>query len=651
MLSCTCMQTTLNILETEISKSIFELYGLSGIVFKIEHPANESFGDYACNAALILSKQLKQSPVNIANELCYKLTASDLVKGEDPTVKSISVAMPGFINFQIHDKWLNKLLTDILTLSDSYGSSLIGEGLRVALEHSNVNPNKAAHVGHLRNACIGQFLEKIYEFLGYQVEVQYYANNVGVQVATSNMGLTLINDISPTSYKKFDHYAWDVYAAMESRISQSDELKATRFELLKKLEDPQSIEFQNQKKLADKILLEQLKTFSQLDIDYDVVIYESDILNLKMWEKAFDYLKANPNVYKADQGPSKDCWLVKMGDEALTDDTLPSEEAEDTVEKDKIIVRSNGIPTYTGKDIAYHMWKFGLLDLDFNYEKWDSGTQKKPLWMTSTDSSLKSDVSFSKVDFVFDVIGTEQTYAMEAVKRSLKFLGYEKQATQMKHINYGFVYISRATAEKLGMDTTDGKKFYEMSGRKGWGVKIDDFIEIVDTQLKEKYGDFEYSRDVRNGAIKVQMLKTNTFQDLVFDLDEALDTKGYSGPYMQYAYVRTRSVGAKAGETTLTERAFTHTSYTPISEEYALAKWLCRFPEVISKAALEFAPNLLSDYLFELAKRYNTFYNNINILKTVDSDAKQYRLNLNESVGIVLKNGLKLMGITAPERM
>jgi len=645
MILCSCMESTLIILEKQISQAVLELYTLEGVEFKIEHPANESFGDYACNVALVLSKQLKQSPINIANDLCYKLNESALLKGDIPVVSVINVASPGFINIKIHEKWLNKLLAEVLEIKDAYGSSDIGSGLRIALEHSNVNPNKAAHVGHLRNACIGQYLEKIYEFLGYQVDVQYYANNVGVQVATSNMGLRLIKDITPASYKKFDHYAWDVYSAMESQISQSEELQAARLDLLKKLEDPQSEEFKIQKRLADQILLEQLHTFSNLDIDYDVVIYESDILNLKMWEKAFDYLKANPNVYKAESGPSAGCWLVKM------DDETKNEAQEDSVEKDKIIVRSNGIPTYTGKDIAYHMWKFGLLDLDFNYEKWDSKTQQKPLWVTSNDNSINSDVSFSKVDYVFDVIGTEQTYAMEAVKRSLRFLGYEKQANQMKHVNYGFVYISRTTAEKLGMDISDGKKFYEMSGRKGWGVKIDDFIDFVDKELHEKHGDFEFSKDVRNGAIKVQMLKTNTFQDLIFDLDEALDTKGYSGPYMQYAYVRTRSVGAKAGNIDYSGNVFSQTSYAPNEEESALARWLCRFPEIVIKSALEFAPNLLSDYLFELSKRYNTFYNNVNIIKTADTDTRLYRLNLNEAVGIVLKNGLKLMGIKAPDRM
>ncbi|NMB69794.1 arginine--tRNA ligase [candidate division WWE3 bacterium] len=410
------MISTSNLIQNEITHIVESLYGLNDMEFKIEHPANESFGDYACNVALVLSKQLKQSPMEIAKAVSYRISESPLVKEHPVLISSVSIVAPGFINMKISDIWLRNLLTEVLERKNTYGSCDLGKGFRIALEHSNVNPNKAAHVGHLRNACVGQFLERVYEFLGYDVEVQYYANNVGVQVATSNMGLTRIRDISPAPYKKFDHYAWDVYAAMESQINQSEELKESRQQLLKKLEDPTSPEFKTQKELADKILLEQLKTFSSLNIDYDVVIYESDILNLKMWEKAFAYLKSNPNVYKATEGASEGCWLVKMGDEQVSASEEQGRQG-DQIEKDKIIVRSNGIPTYTGKDIAYHMWKFGLLDLDFNYKPWDTGTQTKTLWRTTSDAADRSDISFSNVNFVFDVIGMEQTYAMEAVKK------------------------------------------------------------------------------------------------------------------------------------------------------------------------------------------------------------------------------------------
>lgn len=654
------MESTIKSIKNAIDAALNDLYKLENIVYKIEHPANETHGDYATNIALILSKQLKQSPMNIANDISYKLRDALMVNSHESDFDEIAAVNPGFINIKISDKWLKSLLNEVLGNASLYGSSEIGTGSKIALEHSNVNPNKAAHVGHLRNACLGQFVERVYECLGYSVDVQYYANNVGVQVATSHMGMKRFQDVSPLAYKKFDNYAWDLYSRMESLINEDEALQQERLDLMKKLEDPRSEEFKIQQDLANKILVEQLKTFSNLGIDYDVVIYESDIVNLKMWEKAFEALRANTNVYKASKGPSEGCWLVKMGD---NEDSVVSQEKSDEdqkdLEKDKIIVRSNGVPTYTGKDIAYHMWKYGLLDMDFGYQKWNLGTQTKTLWKTtsvlgadeSIDTSGKdNNVSFSKVDHVFDVIGVEQTYAMEAVKKALAYLGFEKQAANMRHINYGFVYISKSTAEKLGMDTSDGKKFYGMSGRKGWGIKIDDLIDMIDTQLKNNFGDFEYLKAVRNGAIKIQMLKQNTYQDLIFDIDDALDTKGYSGPYMQYAYVRTRSIEAKSGITT-DFKMDEDISHKPSESEYALLRWLYRFPEIIELSATEFAPNLLSDYLFELSRRYNVFYNSEGILNEPDASVKSFRLGLNKAVGIVLKRGLFLLGIEAPEKM
>ncbi len=635
-------------LKSQLDTIVSKLYDLHDVDFKIEHPANENFGDYATNVALILSKPLNQSPRDIANAISYELQNDVTRLGSDSIISKISVAGPGFINMYISNDWLKNLPMSVLEAGDSYGSRDIGHGLHIALEHSNVNPNKAAHVGHLRNACIGQFLERTYEFLGYSVEVQYYANNIGVQAATSNMGISRLTNFNSDSYKKFDHYAWDVYAAMETKISEDPALQEERQELLKKLENSESPEFKFHKELADKILLAQLQTFSALDIAYDVVIYESDILNLKMWEKAFTLLQQNPNVYKADQGPSAGCWLLKMDE---NDAELTPQTADVAMEKDKIIVRSNGIPTYTGKDIAYHMWKFGLLGIDFNYEEWKSGTQSKPLWVTTSINKSNTSISFSNSSLVFDVIGGEQTYAMDAVKKSLKYLGYETQADNMKHINYGFVFVSKSTALHLGIKVEEDKKFYEMSGRKGWGVKIDDFIELVDKKLQEKYGEFEYSTDVRNAAIKLQMLKTNTFQDLIFDLDDAIDPKGYSGPYMQYVYVRTNSLTQKSQELLSDLMTISVAEYSPTESEMAVLRWLYRFPEVVEKSATDFAPNTLADYLFELSKRYNTFYNSENILKTQDLSAKKFRLLLNSSVGVVIKNGLNLLGINTPQKM
>jgi arginyl-tRNA synthetase len=300
------------------------------------------------------------------------------------------------------------------------------------------------------------------------------------------------------------------------------------------------------------------------------------------------------------------------------------------------------------------MWKYGLLNKDFGYEQLDYDTQAKPLWGTTsspekTPAINGKKVTFSNSDAVIDVIGGEQTYAMSVVKKSLEYLGYHEHASNMTHVNYGFVYLSPKTAQALGIDVSDGKDKYGMSGRKGWGVKIDDFINMLDAKLKAEYGDFGAIRDVRNGAIKFEMLKYNTFQDLVFDLEGALSLKGFSGPYIQYTHARANSVLEKA-------------LYSPSSiigevpdeikeVEIQLLRTIYLFGETVQRSAVEFAPNILCNYLFELSQVYNNFYNGVSILNAETPELKEFRLLITYCVKQVLRNGLHLLGIDAPNKM
>ena len=645
--------SVVDLIKKTVTEAVADIYKIVPPDVFVEHPDNEMFGDYSTNIALVLAKQLKQSPEEIAKKISYKLDDIGVIyKVGDASTKifsSVEIAPPGFINFRLSADWLQGVLDDIQTDTNHYGVEKKAVGERIALEHSNVNPNKAAHIGHLRNACIGQFIERIYEFLGHKVDVQYYANDVGVQVATSLMGMHLIKDIKETSYAKFDHFAWDVYAKTESLMSQDPNLAKERNELMVRLENPASTENKEIRALANKILTEQLKTFQKLDIDYDIVVHEADILTLDFWKTAFEALKKNDNVYFATEGISQGCWLVLVSDKISKRDS----EIDRQVEEDKIIVRSNGVPTYTGKDIAYHMWKFGLLGKDFFYEQMDAATQAIDLWVTTAASPHKpADITFSGVARVFDVIGGEQTYAMDVVKKTLKYLGYEKESQNMTHVNYGFVYLSPATAAKLGIATDDGKTRYGMSGRKGWGIKIDDFVDMVDEKLQVEHGAFPALKNVRNGAIKFEMLKYNTFQDLVFDLDAALNIKGFSGPYLQYTHARAHSVMEKAGYI-YDPNLYQYDAKSVIldARELSIMRWLQRYPEVVPEAADKFAPNLMCTYLFELAQRFNLFYNDLSILGADTPQQRNFRLLLTKCVADVMKSGLFLLGISAPERI
>lgn len=640
-------------LKKSLESSIKNLFNIESPDIFIEHPENGSWGDYSTNICFKLAPLLKESPIKIAEKLTYELNDKSMKFSFEGTnydlLESISFAAPGFINFKLSQAWLQHILYTINVEGATFGSTRVGAMNRIALEHSNVNPNKAAHIGHLRNACIGQFIERVYEFINYDVEVQYYVNDVGLQVATSLLGTKHVSSLNPENYEKYDHYAWDVYSKISKDLEVNANLKKELSNIMVAIEDQNSEIAKDQAALADRILLDQLHTFSKLDIDYDILIHERDILYLKFWEDVFEILKGNDRVYYAKEGKSAGCWLVKLSDVSKTT-------SNEDIEEDKIIVRANGVPTYTGKDIAYHMWKYGLLDKDFYYHKVDVPTQEKALYSTSSNSNpINVARSFKGVEYVFNVIDGRQSYAINTVRKSLEFLGYESAASKMTHINYGFVYLSALTASQLGIDTSDGKSRYGMSGRKGWGIKIDDFINIIDDALILNYGDFESKKDVRNGAIKFEMLKYNTYQDLVFDLENATSIKGYSGPYIQYTHARCFSLLEKS-DFDLDNNLFDYhldkfTSQNLHMSEKEILSYIYRFPEVVIRSADEFAPNLLCNYLFELSQRYNTFYNELPVLKETDDNVKYFRLLLTSSVKQVLHNGLFLLGIKAPNAM
>lgn len=641
-------------IKEKIALAVKKSYDIDLNVVHLEHPENRDHGDYSTNVAMHLAKLLKQSPITIANKISYEIQELDPVLDIDGesvhVISKVEVASPGFINIKLSNMWLQSVLFDITQRNVTYGSSNLGKNKRIALEHSNANPNKAVHIGHLRNACLGQFIERTFEFLGYQVEVQYYANDVGVQVATLTLGQEYVKDLDPTKYKKFDHYAWDVYSRMESAISNDPELLKARERLTIELDDPESAAFKSQRELADRILKTQLQTFSNLGIDYDVIIHESDILATKLWDKAFELLKVNPHVYFSNEGKSKGCWLMKVSKDT------PKEKSDDLdIEEDKILVRSNGVPTYTAKDIAYHMWKFGLMSIDFSYKITDYGTQSKTLYETTSRDEALTEVSFTGADVVLDVVGGEQTYAMDVVKKSLGFLGYKTNAEEMTHINYGFVYLSPETASALGIDISEGKDRYGMSGRKGWGIKIDDFIDMVDKKLVLEFGASASVSAVRNSVIKFEMLKYNTFIDMVFDLNSALNIKGFSGPYLLYTFARANSVLYKANyeydESLLLNDVSIYSNKGFAPEELAILRMLYRFPEVVCLSAQEFSPSTLCTYMFEVSKLFNNFYAKLPIKNADDVVTANFRLFLTSCVTVVLKNGMNLLGIDSVEKM
>lgn len=629
-----------DLIKDNLQRVFESLYGVKLQEVDVEHPQNPLWGDYSSNLALTNAKKLGKAPTVLARELADNLR--DLLS--TGIFEKIQAASPGFINFSLSKEFYLSQMFVVLKELDNFGKVDLGRGERVALEHSNVNPNKAAHIGHLRNAVIGQFLERVYEFIGYDVNVQYYSNDLGVQVSTSLLGVKKLGDkFDPKKYKKFDHYAWDVYAKTSQMVDADDSLKSELADLMSRLDARDPTVAKEQEEFSRRVLKDNISSFSSLDIDYDLIVFESCIKDTLMWEKTFEQLKKSENVYLSNTGVSKGCWLVKMGAEKSGRD----------IEEDKIVVRSSGIPTYTGKDIAYHMWKFGLLGVDFKYKKSVLSTQAKILYETVVGGDVVG--GFTDCNIVIDVIDVKQTYAIDAVRRSLLYLGYKKQSNNLIHVNYGHVYLSANTARALGYDVSEDVGQVAMSGRKGIGVKIDDFIDMVDKSLRDAHGDFPNGKDIRNSAIKFDILRYDTFQDIIFDIDAALNFKGFTGPYIQYTHARATSLLEKAGfvlDNNQLDYLQTKLAALEMGEStYSVMKAIYKFPEIVLESAKNYSPNTMCIYLYDLCQKFNSFYNDSPVLNAESSGLKEFRLLLTASVKQVIKNGLYLLGINAVDRM
>ncbi len=583
----------------------------------LEHPALNEHGDYASSIAMKIAARARTSPLEIARTVVAHIPQS-------PLVAKAEAVPPGFVNIWLSDHFLWEEVGRILQKKERYGAQERTQRERILVEHTQVNPNKQPHVGHLRNTCIGDALTRLYRFMGYSTKALYYQNDLGQQVASIVLAAQK-QFVGREAYPALAAWATVAYTDIEKRMEEDCALQEEKERIQLRIAARDTPEASHALAITNEILRDTLRILSSLEVAYDLVVRESDIVKHKLWEKTFELLKTNKAFYQATQGEKKGCWLVKM----------PAGE-------DKIIVRSNGIPTYVGNDIANHLWKFGILE-DFLYTPLPWNTQPSALYITSTHEGEKRS-DFSGADRVVNIIDHTQSYPQQSVVESLKALGFEREAAHYHHVNYGFVYLSARTARELGIALPEDARQVKISGRMGTVVSIIDFLTKMENVLKERYGAFSTIREVRNGAIKFEMLKYNTYQDVVFDLDAALDMKGFSGPYIQYAYTRAQSVLEKA-EPLRYEWTPKHES---LKEENELLRMMCRFPEVVRLALQEHGPHYLCTYLFELAQLFHGFYEKNRI---IGSPKERERLLISAAYTHIIKNGLTLLGIPAPSYM
>ncbi len=591
----------------------------------VEQTARPEFGDVTTNVAMRLSYRLRRPPREIAEALSRQLA-------EDPWVRRAEAAGPGYVNLDIAwDVWLQSQSEQLVPMFAPRSGKVI-------VEHSSINPNKAAHVGHLRNACIGDSVARLLRRTGHFVEVHNYIDDLGRQVADTVTGLLYLDpEAVPADQTRFCDYCWDVYAAVHHAYETDQPLKAHGDEVLHALEAGENRTAWMAEAFVRQILDDQLRDMARFGIRYDLLVHESDIMRAGLWEEVFLRLQASPRFVRETSGPQAGCWVLRTRDEeggGRDGAHMP----------DKVLVRSNGLLTYTAKDIAYHLWKFGLLPLDFRYHLRGEG-------LYSTGREVLEHPSLGRADTVVNVIDRRQSYPQEMVREALQAVGFEDAAGHLHHIGYAVVALSRSTAARLGVPVEDGRDVYPMAGRQGIGIKVADLLAVVSDAVEHARSRQEgiASEAIAAGAIRYYLLRHNLQTDIVLDTTAVADIRGNTGPYVMYTHARAAGILRRAdpAETTANQVAA-----PAVLEpwERLVATTLASWPDVLFEAAETYNPTMVATYVYELADRFNRFYEECPILRAGDQE-RRFRLSLVRRVAAVMADALGLLGVPAPDAM
>ena len=651
-----------HLVRSRIAEAVARLYSIEAAdpllaEIAVEVPPNRGLGDLAVPLAFTLARRLRKAPRAIAQEIAAGIAATD-------GVIRVEAAPSGYINFfldrgRFASSWLA-----------AAGPQPVTDGSKAIVEHTAINPNKAAHIGHLRNAALGDAFGRLMRFLGREVEIQNYIDDTGVQVADVAVGFRKLEHKSLDEVRqiaastRFDYYCWDLYARVTEWYEQDKERLAIRTAALHDIERGGNPTAELAHFIADHIVRCHLRTMARMNIGYDLLTWEGDILRLHFWSHAFEYLKKTGAVYLQTDGKLKGCWVMRIEDDSDADD-----EAE---QREKVIVRSDGTVTYVGKDMAYQLWKFGLLGKDFQYRIFEDG-----LWSTTSEQSLAAadPPVFGRASWVCNVIDTRQSYLQKLLKQALDALGYHEQAAHSIHYSYEMVALSHATAREMGYDTGEDadRPFVEVSGRKGLGVKADDLLDrLRDKALLEvakRNADLpepqarRIAEEIAVAAVRYFMVKFSRGKVIVFDIDEALNFEGESGPYLQYAVVRANNIFNKLIERYGVDEAAVLAAVSGGSVETIAASgdeaddlWglvfeAARLDEVVDQAVRTLELSVVAKFAFGLAQSFNGFYHKYPVLNEEREDARLWRAAAVAFYRRQLTQALALMGCAVPSRM
>jgi len=663
-------------LKDRVRTILAEVHGLgedAAVTIAIQTPPNRALGDLGTPVAFDLARRLRQAPRAIAQDLAARM-------GSIPGIARVEAAPNGYLNVFLDRP---AFLRTRLGLEGSLPTPGAPGG-KTIVEHTAINPNKAAHIGHLRNSALGDTLVRVLRFRGTPVEVQNYIDDTGVQVADVVVGFQELERKDLAAVKataastRFDYYCWDLYARVTEWYEADEERLKIRAAVLHAIEHGEEPAASLGAFIADHIVRCHLKTMARLNIDYELLTWEGDILRLRFWARAFEVLKEQRAVFLQTEGRLAGCWVMAIDEEAsaATEGEGPDEEAE---QREKVIVRSNGTVTYVGKDMAYQFWKSGILGRDFLYRKFATRMDGGVLWATTTDPAhaVADHPPFGGAAATYNVIDVRQSYLQKLLKQALISVGHPTEAERLTHFSYEMVALSHATARELGFapppDTEEATKpFVEVSGRKGLGVKADDLIDrVIEKASAEverrqpELPDAERRRiaeAIGIAAVRYFLVKYSRTKVIAFDIDEALSFEGESGPYLQYAVVRANNIFQKLQDREgVTEaQLLADLATTPPDalngadgdhELWALVLESARLDDIVEQVvrSLEFA--VLAKYGFGLAQMFNAFYHKAPILNEERPDVRRWRAAAVAYFRQQLARVLDLMGIAVPPRM
>jgi arginyl-tRNA synthetase len=663
-------------LEGHLRALLAAKYDLQLATIPLEIPPELKFGELATPIAFELARKLRKAPKFIAQEMVAALTGLE-------GFASFEVAGAGYINARL-DRAAG--VRDVALQSTEIIKKLSETGVQIhsLVEHTSINPNKAAHVGHLRNAILGDTFVRLLRAAGQKVDVQNYIDNTGVQVADVVVGFLHLEGKSVAEVRAliaecesrtanardkagaFDYYCWNLYAKTSQWYAsgtdeENEARKKLRYATLHELERGGNETAAIAELISTAVLRRHLETMQRLVIEYDFLPRESEILHLKFWESAFEQLKQTGVLYFETEGKNKGCWVMQRPGAEVAEGDLD--------EDSKVIVRSNGTVTYVGKDIAYHLWKFGLLGKDFGYQPFFTYPDHE-CWI-SCEKGEASHPQFGGAQAIYNVIDARQSDPQANVIQALRGMGHVDQANRYTHFSYEMVALTPRCARELGYEVSEEdlkRPYLEVSGRKGFGVKADDLIDKLIAATRAEVDARQTGRDeaerqkiavqIAIGALRYFMLKFTRNSVIAFDFKDALSFEGETGPYIQYAVVRARNIFRKAGttpEAVLAEFAAIDPAAYLEGEaaEDIWSLWLraARRTLVLEQCIATSEPAYLAKHAFQLAQEFNNFYHRHHILTEEDPQRKTFLL---ATAAVALRElvvALSWLGIESPEAM